>query len=40
AYDYNTTVITDWPLPPYSPGLIATDQEYDQHHSRHKQVKT
>ncbi|MCI69311.1 hypothetical protein A2U01_0090572, partial [Trifolium medium] len=40
TYDYNTAVITDWPIPPYGPGLIATDQEYDQHHRRHKQVKT
>ncbi|MCI64310.1 hypothetical protein A2U01_0085568, partial [Trifolium medium] len=32
AYNYNTAVKTDWPLPPYGPGLIAANQEYDQHH--------
>ncbi|MCI27209.1 hypothetical protein A2U01_0048407, partial [Trifolium medium] len=40
AYNYNITVMTDWPLPPYSPGLMAADQEYDQHDNRHKQVQT
>ncbi|MCI48924.1 hypothetical protein A2U01_0070167, partial [Trifolium medium] len=37
AYNYNTAVITDWPLPPYGIGLIAAIREYDQHHSRDKQ---
>ncbi|MCI72244.1 hypothetical protein A2U01_0093507, partial [Trifolium medium] len=29
AYNYNTAVMTDWPLPPYGPRLMAADQEFD-----------
>ncbi|MCI53509.1 hypothetical protein A2U01_0074756, partial [Trifolium medium] len=40
AYNNNEAVMTDWPLPPYGPGFMDADQEYDKHHGRHKQVKT
>ncbi|MCI59994.1 hypothetical protein A2U01_0081249 [Trifolium medium] len=40
TYNNNTVVMTVWTVPPYSPRLMAADQEYDKHHGRHKQVKT